>query len=128
MDSKPLVLVDLDDTLMDSMRLKRVLFSFFEGVGHPKLSVKETYASVRTAGFTLDRYMSALGIEEQRLPQIREQFMTLVKENDGFLYPGAAEFLQDVSEFGHLWLATFGDVAWQKFKLEANGLAWWFEK
>lgn len=122
---------DLDYTLMDTTKFKKDLASVFD------MSVdkwdKSYYKHFKSKGvnYSIDKHLDILKEEGfiKSEGEIKNKFNELLKEIDDYLFPGAKEVLEKLKERGdELVLATFGDMGWQKLKVDSLKIKNLFDK
>jgi len=118
------VLFDLDNTLIDTERIKELLFLAAQEAGISKEDAQETYRRTRDVNnqmtFTLAHYAQALG-----KPELEDAFRAaLQKEKETLLYKEAKQLLEacrDANIPAHV--ITLGVLEWQKEKIMLTGVA-----
>ena len=129
------LLLDFDHTLFDTDRFFWVdLKSAFARFGVPDEAWQKTYEAIWPLGYSLAKHLDEL----DRLGVIAGQDIrrTMLDTLDAhfsdlrpYLFPDVPAFLEAARQRGFdLILLSFGDPAWQSYKVRASGLAPLFEK
>ncbi len=125
---------DLDYTLLDTKKFKEDLSSVF-GMSVEEFS-KSYFENFKSKGvnYNLDKHLSILKRDgfiasEEQAAAVKERFGGFMAAIDRYLFPGAEEIIKSLKESGdELVLATFGDIEWQKLKVNALKLKEYFDK
>ena len=126
-----ILVFDLDDTLIDTQMIKRILFDYAGSLGCSEKQIKSMYVEIRDKGFTLEKYASVLADIAHRpiqeiLAEIRAEIMNY---RDELVYKDAVDFLELCKRMGiKLHLFTFGSSVWQAEKIEFLGLKKYFDQ
>jgi len=129
------LLLDFDHTLFDTDRFFWVdLKSAFARFGVPDEAWEKTYEAIWPVGYSLAKHLDEL----ERLGVIAGQDIrrTMLDTLDAdfsdlrpYLFPDVPAFLEAARQRGFdLILLSFGDPAWQSYKVRASGLAPLFQK
>ena len=129
------LLLDFDHTLFDTDRFFWVdLKSAFARFGVPNDAWEKSYEAIWPLGYSLAKHLDEL----ERLGVIAGQdigrTMLATLEADfsdlrPYLFPDVPAFLEAARQGGFdLILLSFGDPAWQSYKVRASGLAPLFQK
>ena len=129
------LLLDFDHTLFDTDRFFWVdLKSAFARFGVPDDAWEKSYEAIWPVGYSLAKHLDEL----ERLGVIAGQdigrTMLATLEADfsdlrPYLFPDVPAFLEAARQRGFdLILLSFGDPAWQSYKVRASGLAPLFQK
>lgn len=129
------ILLDFDHTLFDTDRFFWVdLKSAFARFGVPENAWEKSYEATWPSGYSLEKHLDELN----RLGTIskpttaRMMLATLNSEFSDlrpYLFPDVPGFLRSARHQGFdLILLSFGDPAWQSYKVRASGLASTFQK
>ena len=129
------LLLDFDHTLFDTDRFFWVdLKSAFARFGVPNDAWEKSYEAIWPLGYSLAKHLDEL----ERLGVIAGQdigrTMLATLEADfsdlrPYLFPDVPAFLEAARQRGFdLILLSFGDPAWQSYKVRASGLAPLFQK
>jgi hypothetical protein len=129
------LLLDFDHTLFDTERFFWVdLKSAFARFGVPNDAWEKSYEAIWPLGYSLAKHLDEL----ERLGVIAGQdigrTMLATLEADfsdlrPYLFPDVPAFLKAARQRGFdLILLSFGDPAWQSYKVRASGLAPLFQK
>ena len=120
------LLLDFDHTLFDTDRFFWVdVRAAVARLGVDARLWEETYEAVWPAGYSIERHVEALAARvsgphpQQILDVFDEEFADLRR----YLFPDVLPFLQAARRAGRrLILLSFGDPAWQAFKVKESGL------
>jgi len=129
------ILLDFDHTLFDTDRFFWVdLKSAFARFGVPDDAWEKSYEAIWPSGYSLVKHLDelerlgAIGDHEIRrtmLATLEAAFSDLRI----YLFPDVPAFLEAARQRGFdLILLSFGDPAWQSYKVRASGLAPLFQK
>ncbi len=129
------ILLDFDHTLFDTDRLFWIdLKSAFAGFGVPDDAWEKSYEAIWPSGYSLAKHLDKLeklgvlaGPNSSRtmLSTLERAFFDLRP----YLFPDVPRFLRAAREQKFdLILLSFGDPAWQSYKVRASGLAPYFRK
>ncbi|HEY7675903.1 MAG TPA: haloacid dehalogenase-like hydrolase [Candidatus Methylomirabilis sp.] len=120
------LLLDFDHTLFDTDRFFWVdVRAAVARLGVDPRLWEETYEAVWPGGYSIERHVEALAARaswphpQQLLEAFDEQFADLRR----YLFPDVLPFLQAARRAGRrVVLVSFGDPAWQTFKVKESGL------
>lgn len=129
------ILLDFDHTLFDTDRFFWVdLKSAFARFGVPHDAWEKSYETIWPVGYSLAKHLDEL----ERLgviagQDIRRTMLNTVEADFSdlrpYLFPDVPAFLEAALHKGYdLILLSFGDPAWQSYKVRASGLAPLFRK
>ena len=121
------LLLDFDHTLFDTDRFFWVdVRAAVARLGVDARLWEETYETVWPGGYSIERHVEALAARaswpqpQQLLEAFDQQFADLRR----YLFPDVLPFLQAARRADRrLVLVSFGDPAWQTFKVRESGLA-----
>ncbi len=126
MSSKPILITDLDNTLVDTPLLKQRLFALLDSAEIPADAAAEVRAAFKP--FQHERYRELEHSAQQAVKTIYERYNAFFDEPGGFNFPGVEEFLEALSRHFAIWVLTYGDAALQKKKLRQSGLERYLKK
>ena len=129
------ILLDFDHTLFDTDRFFWVdLRSTFARFGVPEETWEKSYEAIWPLGYSLGKHLDELErlgviadheIRTTMLATLEAAFSDLRP----YLFPDVRAFLEAARHRGYeLILLSFGDPAWQSYKVRASGLAPSFQK
>ena len=129
------LLLDFDHTLFDTDRFFWVdLKSTFARFGVPEKAWEKSYEAIWPLGYSLAKHLDEL----ERLGVIAGQDIrrtmldtleTAFSDLGLYVFPDVPAFLEAARQRGFdLILLSFGDPAWQSYKVRASGLAPLFQK
>jgi hypothetical protein len=129
------ILLDFDHTLFDTDRFFWVdLKSAFARFGVPDDAWEKSYEAIWPVGYSLAKHLDELerlgviagqDIRRTMLDTLEADFSDLRP----YLFPDVPAFLEAARQRGFdLILLSFGDPAWQSYKVRASGLAPLFQK
>jgi hypothetical protein len=129
------ILLDFDHTLFDTDRFFWVdLQSAFARFGVPDEAWEKSYEAIWPVGYSLAKHLDELerlgviagqDIRRTMLDTLEADFSDLRP----YLFPDVPAFLEAARQRGFdLILLSFGDPAWQSYKVRASGLAPLFQK
>jgi hypothetical protein len=129
------LLLDFDHTLFDTDRFFWVdLKSAFARFGVPNDAWEKSYEAIWPLGYSLAKHLDELerlgviagqDIRRTMLDTLEADFSDLRP----YLFPDVPAFLEAARQRGFdLILLSFGDPAWQSYKVRASGLAPLFQK
>jgi hypothetical protein len=129
------LLLDFDHTLFDTDRFFWVdLKSAFARFGVPNDAWEKSYEAIWPLGYSLAKHLDELerlgviagqDIRRTMLATLEADFSDLRP----YLFPDVPAFLEAARQGGFdLILLSFGDPAWQSYKVRASGLAPLFQK
>lgn len=129
------ILLDFDHTLFDTDRFFWVdLKSSFTRFGVPDDAWESSYEAIWPSGYSLAKHLDGLArLGAIRGPDIRKTmlaaFDAAFSDLRRYLFPDVPGFLKTARERGFdLILLSFGDPAWQSYKVQACGIALLFGK
>lgn len=128
---KKVIILDLDDTLLNTNEIRSSILKLAQGVGVNKKKALEARISVRSSSkpFTIENYASFLfpnsSVERQKL---KLSFNKMFQKKGSFNYPGVEAFLKNLSKKYSLILLTYGDNTLQKKKIVQSGFSRYFSK
>lgn len=125
---------DLDYTLLDAKRFKEDLSSVF-GMSVEEFG-KSYFENFKSKGinYNLNSHLAILEKDgfianKEQTEGVKERFNEFMKNIDEYLFPGAEEIIKSLKERGdELVLATFGDIEWQKLKVNSLKLKKYFDR
>lgn len=129
------ILLDFDHTLFDTDRFFWVdLKTAFAGFGFPDAAWEGAYESIWSTGYSLAKHLDELerrGVI--RDPEVKRTMLgmleTAFSDLRHYVFPDVLGFLDGARRRGFdLILFSFGDPAWQSYKVNASGLAPLFRK
>jgi len=134
-DDRRGILLDFDHTLFDTDRFFWVdLKSAFARFGVPEDTWEKSYEAAWPSGYSLEKHLdelNRLGViskpttARMMLATLNSEFSDLRP----YLFPDVPGFLRAARHRGFdLILLSFGDPAWQSYKVQASGLASAFQK
>jgi uncharacterized cofD-like protein len=118
--SKRLVLLDLDDTLINTPKLKGELFEFILKLKSLDAK-KEIFAALKP--FNKDRFIM---LKKSRYRESRDTYnfyMNLFKKKRKYNFPGSVNFVKKLHKEYELWLLSYGYPPLQNRKLEQSELS-----
>lgn len=120
-----ILVFDLDDTIIDTRKIKSILFGIANELGVEAEAMQEIYKRVRDSGFTLEKFAQELGLvtgrEESEIKRRMEQ--AILGKKDELLFSDAKVFLALCREHKtEMHLLTFGAEGWQREKIGLFGL------
>ena len=127
------VYVDLDNTLIDTERIKRALYEIAQAHGYTAEEARAIYAEARTEEgeicMSAARFLDVLRAHASRDGRVMQEdaatraLQELRAKSNGILFPGARELLQYIKEKNiDRWLLSLGVKSWQKEKIGWAGL------
>jgi phosphoglycolate phosphatase-like HAD superfamily hydrolase len=131
------IIFDLDNTLVDTERIKAVLVQAAEEAGLSHESAVDLYRSSTTsdgvATFTLEHFSdcldSALRSQGIELDDLHAERLHKKVKDGVVLRDGARELLDDFrQQNAHMVLISFGKGEWQREKIERAGLREYFDE
>jgi len=129
------ILLDFDHTLFDTDRFFWVdLKSAFARFGVPDDAWEESYETIWPSGYSLVKHLDELlRLGAIPVPESREMMLNTLEaafsDLRTYLFPDVMAFLTAARIRGFdLILLSFGDPAWQSYKVRASGLAPYFQK
>ncbi len=123
--NKLTIVCDLDDTLIDTQRLKQDLFGIARslGVQDPEKIYKETLANHT---FHVPLFAHALLGNGAKADEYMRVVGELLQQPQKYNYPGAEEFCATLAKDRTLILLTYGHPEFQMVKLQQSGLEPYF--
>ena len=129
------ILLDFDHTLFDTDRFFWVdLKSAFARFGVPEDAWEKSYEAIWPSGYSLVKHLDELArLGAIRGPDLRKTmlaaFDAAFSDLRPYLFPDVPRFLKGARLRGfELILLSFGDPAWQSYKVQACGIAPLFRK
>jgi len=124
---KPTIILDLDETLIDTKEIKRRIFNLVEKTGVPRGVAVGVYRQMRKkSAFDQRRYCFELKKTGYKVnPNL---FNNLFSKPKDYNYRGAEQFLKNLSKHFNLLLLTFGVPSFQNKKIEQAGFKQFFQK
>jgi phosphoglycolate phosphatase-like HAD superfamily hydrolase len=127
------ILLDFDHTLFDTDRffwvdLRRALARF----GIPDDAWEKSYEAIWSSGYSLAKHLEELArlgavADPSAAKAMREALESAFSDLRPYLFPDVLEFLDTARHRGfELILLSFGDPAWQSYKVRASGLTPYF--
>jgi len=126
-----LIILDLDNTLLDTGRLKEGLSKALNNFGISQKLFWQVYKKLRKKSFYNHKiYLEYLSKEKRvDLKKCSEALKNLDNKIKDFLYPDALSFLRKMREGGiKLILLTWGDKKFQKIKIEETKIKGFFDQ
>lgn len=129
------ILLDFDHTLFDTDRFFWVdLKSTFARFGVPDDAWEKSYERIWPSGYSLVKHLDelfrtgAIARPESRMTMLAT-LEAAFSDLRPYLFPDVLAFLEAAHHRGFdLILLSFGDPAWQSYKVRASGLAPYFQK
>ena len=122
-----IIVIDLDDVLINSPRIKRDIFNAPSHCGVSLVQGKAIYSQLPRP-FTLEVYTKALSsVDAPTAEKIMNHCHSLFKKTGYYNYP-VKSFLIALSRKARLVLLTYGNQTYQKLKIEQSGLAHFFNQ
>ncbi len=129
------VILDLDYTLLDTVRFKEALVQTLMTCGPTRQQIDAAYSDVvKRPGVVYD-YDPDLQLEllgdavTCSRAEARRRLGEVAERTGDFLYPGAAVFLQRLKDMGaKLVLLTLGNEQWQSEKVRRSSLGRYFDR
>jgi hypothetical protein len=113
---------DLDYTLLNTEAMResfRHILADAMSVTKDQFESAEEAATAHDTLFNLDRFLHALLPLSDDRDRAREYIDSVMENGDRFLYSDAIQELHRLAQHQHeLVLLTFGDKAWQQYKIE----------
>jgi phosphoglycolate phosphatase-like HAD superfamily hydrolase len=129
------ILLDFDHTLFDTDRFFWVdLKSAFARFGIPDEAWEQSYEAIWPSGYSLAKHVEDLarrGVisEPGAARAMLNALQTTFSDLRSYVFADVLEFLDGAHRLGFdLMLLSFGDPAWQSFKVGASGLAPTFQQ
>jgi FMN phosphatase YigB (HAD superfamily) len=120
---KKTLIFDFDDTLFNSAKLKEILIGESIKLGLNKSAARRQYLKLRTSSFSPEKYgTKAFSKDNQKIFIAR--FKTQITPN--LVYPGARQLLAKLGKEYRLVLFSYGDPAFQAYKVQKSGLKKYF--
>jgi len=127
------ILLDFDHTLFDTDRFFWVdLKSAFARFGVPNDAWEKSYEAIWSSGYSLEKHLEELArlgtvADPSTARAMLEALESAFSDLRPYLFPDVLEFL-DVARYRgfELILLSFGDPAWQSYKVRASGLTTYF--
>lgn len=122
---KPLVLVDFDETLINTGKLKEKLFGFIDRLKDPAAK-----AELAAAFRPFDK-QKCRALARSAHPESRAAFTfynSLFAKPREYNFHGAEEFLRELRRARTMWLLTYGYPPLQRKKLQQSGLSSYFDR
>lgn len=126
-----LIILDLDNTLLDTGRLKEAISKSLVCFGVPERLFWQIYKKIRKRGFYNHKiYLNYLFKEKPiNIEKCAEKLEKLNNQIKNFLYPDTLPFLKGLKKMGaRLILLTWGDTGFQKVKIKKAKIKHFFEK
>ncbi len=124
---KKIIVFDLDNTLIDTSRLKKDLFTLAEKSGLSERRIRGAYKQVRLFSVAkFSRKLFPVSRTKQQLFGKRVGKLLLMPKR--YNYPGAARFVQRVRRKHSLFLLSQGDREFQIKKLHQSSLSKLFDR
>lgn len=127
------ILLDFDHTLFDTDRFFWVdLKSAFARFGIPDDAWEKSYEAIWPSGYSLQKHLEALSrlgaiASDPVASAMQETLERTFSDLHPYLFPDVVEFLNAARHRGfELILLSFGDPAWQSYKVRASGLIPYF--
>lgn len=129
-----ITIFDLDYTLLDTYRFKNDLAQIVFGISTEEFckSYKNNFKN-RKENYNFDQHLQYLvkdnKIKPEKIKDIRSRFDKFIQEIDDYLYPEASEVLKKFqSQDNKLILLSFGDIGWQRLKIENLSIKNYFDQ
>ncbi|MDD5559765.1 HAD family hydrolase [Candidatus Methylomirabilis sp.] len=127
------ILLDFDHTLFDTDRFFWVdLKSAFARFGIPDDAWEKSYEAIWPSGYSLEKHLEKLArlgtvADSSTAQAMLEALKSAFSDLQPYLFPDVLEFLDAARYRGfELILLSFGDPAWQSYKVQASGLTPYF--
>jgi len=129
------ILLDFDHTLFDTDRFFWVdLKSAFTRFGIPDDAWESSYDAIWRSGYSLVKHFDELArVSAIRGPDLRKTMLAAFDADFSdlrpYLFPDVPGFLKAARDRGFdLILLSFGDTAWQSYKVQASGITPLFQR
>jgi len=125
---KKVIIIDLDETLIDTAAIKRRLFEVAEkNYGIKKSKAEKVYRNLRKKHhFEPKRYIQALRKYNKKV--YWKEFEKIFAKPKEFNYSGAEIFLKSLARDNKLILLSYADPDYQKIKIKQTGLGKYFDE
>jgi len=120
---RPVILIDFDETLIDTTEIKRRTLDLFLGSGAKLPAIKHALLVIRP--FAPEKVLHLLFPEDERP---KRKFFSLFKRLGEYNYAGVELLLRRLQESHDLILLTYGDPRFQRLKIRQSGLRPFFKK
>ncbi len=117
---RPNIIIDLDDTLIDSALVKRVLFDAALEAGFSYSTILRAYKTTKEKGFSPKKFAQALN--KNRSAELTKNLETALENIPSVTFPGVKEFLCTIAVKTNIIFLTFGDSGYQRLKAKKAGL------
>lgn len=130
MTNRPILIFDLDDTLIHSDIVRRHVEQSGKPWGVTKKTTRAIGKKIRQGTpFTIQNFVKELFPNEtSKRKIIIDGFNQLLQQGDKLLYPGVVPFLKDLAKRYKLVAVTYGDKKIQRQKLKYTGLENFFDQ
>ncbi len=125
---KPIVIFDLDNTLLDTARFKKDIFTTIERFGVSRRKALECYAHIKNDPFTFKKFVNALIPEKLERLTALTVLDTLLTSRASYNYPGAGNMLKKLSKTNKILMVTYGSKNMQTRKIHQSGLGKYFQR
>src|SRR3989344_9460105 len=120
---RPVILIDFDETLIDTTEIKRRTLDLFLGSGAKLPAIKHALLVIRP--FAPEKVLHLLFPEDERP---KRKFFSLFKRLGEYNYAGVELLLRRLQENHYLILLTYGDPRFQRLKSWEARLRPFFKK
>jgi FMN phosphatase YigB (HAD superfamily) len=129
--NKTTIVLDLDDTLINTSLIKSRIFSSTAKAGLGKEECRKVYVAFRRKHlFEPDGFIQALGKAGKftNRRDVRKDIKSVFTSRKFYNFPGAKGFLKKLSRHHDLVMLTYGSEKFQKLKIRQSGLRPYFKK
>lgn len=120
---------DLDHTLLDTLQIRKDIYSLARPYGVHTTQLIQAYASAVGNRFTPRKFVVRLGLAKPDQTELLKKISILLGSTRRFyVYPGIPNLLSRLAKRTPLYLVTHGDPYYQRVKLQQSGLAHYFSR
>ena len=125
--SRKVIIIDFDETLVDTAEIKRRLFGVAKKFGISRAQAEKAYKNLRKKHhFEPERYVQALRKYNKKV--YWKEFEKIFAKPKEYNYKGAENFLKNLARNNKLILLSYADPIYQKKKIKQSGLGKYFDR
>lgn len=119
---------DLDDTILDTAKLKDIIFKDMADCGASMEDVSTTYVECTNSGnlYSPEKHISLLKAKNPNIDEKEIMSRLGIINWEALIIPGSKEMIDEAKRMGQVILLTKGNYSFQARKLVGMGIEDWF--
>lgn len=119
---------DLDDTILDTVKLKDIIFKDMADCGASMDEIQATYAACTHNGslYSPEKHIALLKAQAPNLDESEIMSRIDIINWQALVIPGSKEMVDEARKMGQVILLTKGDYSFQARKLVGTNIQDWF--